>query len=270
MLARIFISIIRLSPSLQKGLWKWWYQRLAHRGRDADWAFMNYGFTPKNGGPALVLKEKDESDRPFIELYNYTASQIPIKGLNVLEIGSGRGGGSSFIARYHEPAQITGLDYSPQAIELSSELHRDISNLNFIQGDAESLPFNDRVFDAIINVESSHCYGNMAEFVNEVARVLKPNGYFSWVDLRGKDMIGEVEEAFSIEELRKIKEATITTEVIEALDDIHERKMEVINQHVPRWIQPAFRDFSGVKGSKIYNGFKDGSAVYLAKVFQKV
>ena len=110
----------------------------------------------------------------------------------------------------------------------------------------------------------------MAEFVNEVARVLKPNGYFSWVDLRGKDMIGEVEEAFSIEELRQIKEATITTEVIEALDDIHERKMEVINQHVPRWIQPAFRDFSGVKGSKIYNGFKDGSAVYLAKVFQKV
>ena len=86
MLARIFIAIIRLSPSLQKGLWKWWYQRLAHRGRDADWAFMNYGFTPKNGGPALVLKEQDKSDRPFIELYNYTASQIPIKGLNVLEI----------------------------------------------------------------------------------------------------------------------------------------------------------------------------------------
>ena len=46
--------------------------------------------------------------------------------------------------------------------------------------------------------------------------------------------------------------------------------MEVIKEHVPRWIQPAFRDFSGVKGSKIYNGFKDGSVVYLAKVFQKI
>ena len=75
MLARIFIAIIRLSPSLQKGLWRWWYQRLAHRGRDVDWAFMNYGFTPKRqcaevfealrsifskayewGKPAVVLK----------------------------------------------------------------------------------------------------------------------------------------------------------------------------------------------------------------------
>jgi len=40
--------------------------------------------------------------------------------------------------------------------------------------------------------------------------------------------------------------------------------------HVPKFLQPAFRDFSGVKNSKIYNAFKDGSAVYLAKGYQKI
>ena len=57
--------------------------------------------------------------------------------------------------------------------------------------------------------------------------------------------------------------------MIEGLDGIHERKMEMIKLHVPKLLQPAFKDFSGVKNSKIYNAFNDGSAVYLAKAFQK-
>ena len=45
--------------------------------------------------------------------------------------------------------------------------------------------------------------------------------------------------------------------------------MEMIKLPVPKFIQPAFKDFAGVKNSKIYNAFNDGSAVYLAKAFQK-
>ena len=109
----------------------------------------------------------------------------------------------------------------------------------------------------------------MKSFLKEVYRVLKKGGNFSWVDLRGKDMIKDTESAFEELDMKCIHEQTITSEVIEGLDGIHERKMQIIKLHVPKLLQPAFKDFSGVKNSKIYNAFNDGSAVYLAKAFQK-
>ena len=43
-----------------------------------------------------------------------------------------------------------------------------------MHGDAESLPFADRSFDAVINVEASHAYPHFPRFLAEVARVLRP------------------------------------------------------------------------------------------------
>ncbi|MBC8345566.1 MAG: class I SAM-dependent methyltransferase [Candidatus Marinimicrobia bacterium] len=270
MLAKFFVSLLNFSPAIKRATWKWWYQRLAHRGRDTGWSFMNYGFTPLNGSPKLELSPEDEQDRLFIQLYDYAASQTPMEGLSVLEVGSGRGGGASFVTRYHHPSEMTGLDYSQSAIELSRQLHKNVPNLQFIQGDAESLPFEDNTFDAVINVESSHCYGNMGAFVKEVARVLKPGGYFSWVALRERDMLAETKLAFNIPNLTPIHNESITTEVIQALDNIHERKMAMIAENVPKAIQSAFMDFAGVKDSQIYNAFQEGNAIYLARTFQKV
>ena len=93
----------------------------------------------------------------------------------------------------------------------------------------------------------------MKKFLNEVYRVLKKGGHFTWVDLRGKDMVRDTESAFEGVDLKCIHEQTITSEVIQALDGIHERKMQMIKLHVPKFLQSAFKDFAGVKKSKIYN-----------------
>jgi ubiquinone/menaquinone biosynthesis C-methylase UbiE len=219
---------------------------------------MNYGFTPRNGELPLELLPQDEANRLFIQLYDYAASQIPIEGLKVLEVGSGRGGGASFVTRYHHPSEMIGLDYSQSAIELSRRLHKDVPNLQFIQGDAESLQFEDHTFDVVINVESSHCYGNVDAFIKEVSRVLKPGGYFSWVDLRSKEMFAETESAFNIHDFSPIHSETITKEVVQALDEIHERKMSMIADNVPKVFQTAFRDFAGVKILRSTMRFKKG------------
>ena len=268
MIARIFIFFVRISPAFQKAIWRWWYQRLGKRAHDSGWTFMNYGYKYKNQ-KTLNLTSKDESNRMFIQLYDYVASQIPIKDGEILEVGSGRGGGSSFLSRYHHPKSITGLDYSKSAIKLSNELHGNVDNLFFKLGDAENLPFKDNTFDAVINIESSHCYGNMERFLSEVSRVVKPGGYFGWADLRAKDMVKETEFAFKKSNLTCIYNKTITPEVINALDDIHDTKMKMINNHVPKFLRSAFTDFAGAKNSKIYNSFKSGDAVYLSKVLKK-
>ncbi len=268
MLAKIFISLVRISPFFQKRVWKWWYQRLGKRAQDSGWTFMNYGYK-NNANKNLDLDSKDEKDRMFIQLYNYVASQVSIESLKILEIGSGRGGGASFVARYYKPMSMTGLDYSASAITLSKKLHKNVSNLSFIRGDAENLPFENESFDVVINVESSHCYGNMQRFVNEVHRVIRPGGYFSWADLRAKDMVQDTEKIFKSSLFKCKSTSDITSDVLRALDEIHEAKIEMIERHVPKALRNAFLDFAGAKGSKIYNAFKKRDAVYLSKVFQK-
>ena len=269
MLAKIFITLVKISPTFQKLIWKWWYQRLGKRAHDSGWTFMNYGYIPSNKEFIKKLNPEDENNRMFIQLYDYVVSQIQLEGLNVLEVGSGRGGGASFIARYYHPKNMTGLDYSVSATKLSNKLHENISNLDFVNGDAENLPFDDETFDVVINVESSHCYGNMKSFVNEAYRVLKVGGHFSWADLRGKDMIDNTDTIFKLSKFQSIHESHITSEVIDALDVIHDKKMEMIKNYVPRFLRTAFMDFAGVKNSQIYNAFKGGNAVYLSKLFKK-
>jgi len=131
LISKIFIKIVHLNPWLQKTIWKWWYQRLALRARQANWTFMNYGFILDSEKEKIDLLFEDEDDRVFIQLYDYAVSRIPIEGKNVIEVGSGRGGGASFISRYHKPKHMTGLDYSSKAIKLSNEIHVNISNLSF-------------------------------------------------------------------------------------------------------------------------------------------
>jgi ubiquinone/menaquinone biosynthesis C-methylase UbiE len=50
------------------------------------------------------------------------------------------------------------------------------------------MPFPDASFDAVINVESSHCYPSMGRFLSEVHRVLRPRGSLLFADLRTSDV----------------------------------------------------------------------------------
>ena len=269
MISKLFSKIIHLSPGFRRVIWKWWYQKLAKKHGEKNWRFMNYGYAPLNGySPIELLSDEDEEDRYFIQLYHHAAQSAKPDGKKVLEVGSGRGGGSYYVASYLNPAQMTGLDYSDNAVDLANQFFNE-NNLKYIQGDAESMPFESESFDAVINVESSHCYGSMESFVSEVNRVLKPGGIFSWVDLRGADDVEALETVFENSGLTIVKEEVITENVLKALDGITERKEKAISQFVPGFIRSAFSDFAAVKGSRVYNGFTNGRLVYLSKVFQK-
>ena len=83
-------------------------------------------------------------------------------------------------------------------------------------------------------------------------------------------MVNDTESLFTDSKLRPIHEKAITKQVVNALDEIHDQKTELISIHVPKFIQGAFKDFAGVKDSQIYNAFKNGNSVYLSKAFQKI
>lgn len=98
MFANIFRHLARL-PVLRRLLWRRWYNFLARRFADSRWTFMNYGYLATGDGP-LALEHADEPDRYCIQLYHHTVSTAELAGRDVLEIGSGRGGGASYLHRY--------------------------------------------------------------------------------------------------------------------------------------------------------------------------
>src|SRR5262245_45298137 len=148
---------------------------------------MNYGYATTEPH-TLVLEPADDPDRHWVQLYHHVAGAIDLRGSRVLEIGSGRGGGSSFIKRYLKPAHMIGMDLSKHAVEWSQKRHR-LDGLEFRVGDAEKLSFDDGTIDAVINVESSHCYPSFDKFLAEVHRVLRPGGHFLYADFRAQDDI---------------------------------------------------------------------------------
>jgi ubiquinone/menaquinone biosynthesis C-methylase UbiE len=266
---RRFLTLINegRAPSwLQKSVWWAGYQILARRWSDPAWTFMNYGWLPEAGAPPFALDPADEANRNFIGLYHLLATAIPLRGARVLEVGSGRGGGSSWLARAHAPAEMVGIDFSPAAVALANRLHGGVPNLRFQTGDAENLPFADASFDAVVNVESSHCYGDMPRFVAEVARVLKPGGLFGWADIRGQGMIPATERAFHHPDLSAIDERDIADGVVRALDASNDIKQALTAR---MWFGGVMRQFSGTKGSMIYGALRNGNARYMLKILER-
>jgi ubiquinone/menaquinone biosynthesis C-methylase UbiE len=268
-LTKIFIFLLGLSPDIKRTLWRWWYQFLVNYNQQPDWKFMNYGFVPLEPDISeLKLTEEDENDRYFIQLYDHVATAVNLKGKQVLEVGSGRGGGAAYVARYLEPDRLIGVDFSENNIQLSRKIYQ-LPNLSFQQGDAEALPFENEVFDVVLNVESSHCYGSMEGFVKEVNRVLKPGGIFSWADFRSLDEVVVLKQIFEHSGLKQIKANEITSNVLGALDLMDESRQNFIQTHSPPFLKGAIQEFAAVKDSKSYDSFQTGKVVYLSYVFEK-
>lgn len=269
MLIRLAVFLLESSPWLRRLLWRWWYGRLAKRYTAGDWTFMNYGHVPPAGEPPLGLEPEDEADRLCIQLYHRVAAATDLAGKEVLEVGSGRGGGASFIARYHRPAKITGADFSPQAVALCQKRHADVSNLAFVVGDAEQLPFADASFDAVLNVESSHCYGQVEKFYAEVARVLRPGGWFLYTDFRAASDVPAWLAALAAPGWERVAHEDITAAVADAMQADDARKRALIAEFIPPAFQHLFGEFAGLVGGQMYEGFRKRDMLYHRFAFRK-
>ncbi len=269
MLRQSLDLVARLSPSFRRFMMKTWYNTLVIVDRGRDITFMNYGHSELD--PAAVeiaLDEADQVNRYCIQLYHHVAAAIDLTGKDVVEVGSGRGGGASYIARYLRPKSMKGIDFSKKAIEFCCS-HYAVKGLSFEQGDAEKLPLADGSADAIVNLESSHCYGSMAKFLSEVLRVLRPGGYFLFSDHRDLNKIELLHEQLKQSGLVLVKDNDITVNVVKALERDDERKQAFITQKCPRVLRHEAKEFAAMKGSRAYATFQSGSSRYLCFVLQK-
>jgi len=261
------VSIAYRIPSVKRLLWRSWYEFLARRYRDWQWTFMNYGHRSPHGMATSALTPKDEPDRSCIQLYQLVAGAVELAGREVLEVGSGRGGGASFVARHLRPSRLVGVDLSPRSVAFCRRRHA-VPGLSFEVGNAERLGFAGGSFDAVLNVESSHCYGDLGAFLREVRRVLRPDGHFLYADFRARTELDGWRARLIATGLRLLVERDITSGVVAALDADHETKRGLIEARVARPLVRAFCQFVALRGTMLYDRFRDGSVVYRMFVFQ--
>ena len=209
-----------------------------------DVVFFNFGYE-EDPPMALPLEASDEPNRYCIQLYHVTASQVDLHGKKVLEVSCGAGGGASYIVRNLGPASYTGLDLNPASIDKCRERHK-LPGLDFVQGDAQNLPFPDQSFDAVINVEASHQYPHFPVFLAEVARVLRPGGHFLYTDSRRAPVIAEWEAGLAAAPLRKVSERAIDEEAKRGLNANTQRTQQQISGRLPAFMNSLIRYGVGV------------------------
>ena len=106
----------------------------------------------------------------------------------VLDIGCGGGETLKRISQ-KTTGHLTGLDYSPVSVKMTSQRNAEIiasGRMNVIEASVEKMPFSDNSFDRIITVESFYFWKNPPENLKEVHRVLATDGIFLIVaDIHG-------------------------------------------------------------------------------------
>jgi len=103
-------------------------------------------------------------------------------GTKLLDIATGPG----YVAAYAHQRQchVIGLDFSEAMLEKAREIHPDVE---FQQGDASNLPFEDHIFDAVVMNFGILHLAEPVRAIEEALRVLYSQGKFAFSVWEGLD-----------------------------------------------------------------------------------
>lgn len=105
-------------------------------------------------------------------------------GATVLDAGSGFGGTAQRIEASYPGARVVGLDIDARQLATCRDLRPSAGgSLLWLRGDACRLPLATGTIDAVISIEVMWHLPSRADFIAEVARVLRPGGRFAAVEL---------------------------------------------------------------------------------------
>ena len=133
-----------------------------------------------------------------------------IKSKNVIDVGCGEGDLSLLLARSCE--KVTAIDISPKMLEhvQAQAKIQNLSNITASIGDVDQLPVNDLSADLVFMSQVLHHSAQPSLALQELSRVLAPNGRFIIIDMLKHDQewmrekLGDLWLGFEAEEICKL------------------------------------------------------------------
>jgi SAM-dependent methyltransferase/NAD(P)-dependent dehydrogenase (short-subunit alcohol dehydrogenase family)/acyl carrier protein len=231
-------------------------RRLEQSGVGEASFFLNYGYLPLGGEDEAHFEVPDGVFNPSsIRLAFELIGRTNLNGCRVLDVGCGRGGTAALIAE-HFDADVTGVDLSTEGIAFCRRTHRH-PRVRFDVGDAEHVPVDDRAFDVVTNVESSHTYPNLRAFFSEVSRVLVPGGLFLYTDLLPVQRWMEVRVLLGPLGFTITDDRHITPNVLASCDQVATTRAQAFGGS-----SALMDNFLAVPGSAVYEQMRSGAWEY--------
>lgn len=114
------------------------------------------------------------------------------RGIDVLDVGCGRGRALMLLAEQFPQSRFTGYEISEQAIDWATReaARRELSNLRFVYQDAAGIADRE-AFDAVFTFDSVHDQARPQQVLDNIYRALKPEGVYLMQDIDTHSEVGD-------------------------------------------------------------------------------
>ena len=144
--------------------------------------------------PDLLARVPDASVESFAGVANPFSLGTLERGERVLDVGCGAGTDSLVAAQMVGPAgRVTGIDMTREMLAKARASARALgaANVDFVEGEAEELPFEDASFDVAISNGVIDLIPDKDAVFSEIHRVLAPGGRVQIADVTIQNPVSE-------------------------------------------------------------------------------
>ena len=163
-----------------------------------------------------------ERHRKMVEKFGREfADELVSRGFRrgrIIDVGCGFGGMNIVLAHRFVDSEIIGIDLSDPLLRLANRSAQaaDLGNrVRFEKADVHQIPYDDDSFDVVINTNMVHLVDDPVQMLNEIERILAPDGCLFIADIR-RSWIGLLDKTF--------KSALTLDEAMELVDQSNLRE----------------------------------------------
>jgi len=142
----------------------------------------------------LVARLPEAAAESFVGVANPFALGRLKRGEVVLDVGSRAGSDSLVAAQMVGPeGRVTGVDMTPEMLAKAkaAAVEMNATNVEFVAGEAEGLPFEDESFDVVISNGVIDLIPDKDAVFSEIQRVLRPGGRVQIADVTIQNPVSE-------------------------------------------------------------------------------